>query len=193
MVSVTKYPSVVSQTTLSSDVPFDNLENIKNNVEGSWAVSRTLIKGHSKLKCVPSTIKCKGFNFNLPLGAEPTKVIVYYRHRKVAGNDYSSKYPKRICNIGAPLIMLQGLELNEYDEVNPTNFYGVAPKADGMHTQTKTFKLSNVNRSKINSSNFGRLFIKANKRKNIIVLFIILFNFMDIFRDYLLYILILLI
>ena len=40
MVSVTKYPSSVSQTTLSSDVPFDNLENIKNNVEGSWAVSR---------------------------------------------------------------------------------------------------------------------------------------------------------
>lgn len=131
MASLTKYAGTVTQVTGGKYCSFSNLNNIKNNDVGSYAVSNVLIQGKSESPNRPSTITCTNFKFNLPVGAEPTKVIVTYRHQKVAGSDYSTKYPKRITNIPAPTISLVG--------VNGFSSKAVAPSTD-MESHTKTFK-----------------------------------------------------
>lgn len=147
MASVTKYAGTVSQTTGGHYVSFDYLSNIRNAAEDSHAVSSILIQGKSETKNRPSTISCTGFGFNLPLGAEPTKIIVEYRHRKNTGSDYSSKYPKRVVNIPAPTISLLG--------VSGFSGKGVAPTTS-MKTNTKTFDVKGkITRAQLNSSGFG--------------------------------------
>jgi len=147
MASVTKYAGTVSQTTGGHYVSFDYLSNIRNAAEDSHAVSSILIQGKSETKNRPSTISCTGFNFNLPLGAEPTKIIVEYRHRKNTGSDYSSKYPKRVLNIPAPTISLLG--------VSGFSAKGVAPTTS-MKTSTKTFNVKGkITRAQLNSAGFG--------------------------------------
>jgi len=158
MASVTKYAGTVSQTTGGHYVSFDYLSNIRNAVENSHAVSSVLIQGKSETKNRPSTISCTGFNFNLPLGAEPTKIVVEYRHRKNTGSDYSSKYPKRVLNIPAPTISLLG--------VSGFSGKGVAPTTS-MKTNTKTFNVKGkITRAQLNSSGFGcRINYPANTNK----------------------------
>jgi len=147
MASVTKYAGTVTQTTGGHYVSFDYLSNIRNAAEDSHAVSSILIQGKSETKNRPSTISCTGFNFNLPLGAEPTKIIVEYRHRKNTGSDYSSKYPKRVLNIPAPTISLLG--------VSGFSAKGVAPTTS-MKTNTKTFNVKGkISRAQLNSAGFG--------------------------------------
>jgi len=147
MASTTKYAGTVTQTTGGHYVTFDYLSNIRNAAEDSHAVSSILIQGKSETKNRPSTISCTGFNFNLPLGAEPTKIIVEYRHRKNTGSDYSSKYPKRVVNIPAPTISLLG--------VSGFSAKGVAPTTT-MKTNTKTFNVKGkITRAQLNSSGFG--------------------------------------
>lgn len=147
MPSSTKFCKSVSQSTGGRYVTWDNLNNIKTSASGAYAVSHELIQGKNESKNRPSTINCSNFGFNLPTGAEPTKVIVAYNHLKVAGSDYSSKYPKRIVNIPAPTITLLG--------VNGFTGKGVAPTLDWKRS-TKTFNVSGkVSRTQINSSNFG--------------------------------------
>jgi len=147
MASVTKYAGTVSQTTGGHYVSFDYLSNIRNAAEDSHAVSSILIQGKSETKNRPSTISCTGFNFNLPLGAEPTKIVVEYRHRKNTGSDYSSKHPKRVVNIPAPTISLLG--------VSGFSAKGVAPTTS-MKTNTKTFNVKGkITRAQLNSGNFG--------------------------------------
>ena len=109
MASVTKYPGTVSQTTGGKFVSFSNLNNIKNNVDNAHAVSSVLIRSKKSSPNRPSTVSCTGFGFNLPEGAEPTKITVTYRHRKNAGSDYSAKNKTHICNIGGPAITLLGV------------------------------------------------------------------------------------
>ena len=147
MASTTKYAGTVTQTTGGHYVSFDYLNNIRNAAENSHAVSSILIQGKSETKNRPSTISCTGFGFNLPLGAEPTKIIVEYRHRKNTGSDYSSKYPKRVVNIPAPTISLLG--------VSGFSGKGVAPTTS-MKTNTKTFNVKGkITRAQLNSGNFG--------------------------------------
>lgn len=169
MVSLTKYAGTVTQVTGGKYCSFSNLNNIKNNDVGSYAVSNVLIQGKSESPNRPSTITCTNFGFNLPVGAEPTKVVITYRHQKVAGSDYSTKYPKRIVNIPAPTISLVG--------VSGFSSKAVAPSTS-LESHTKTFKAnlkdnnnldhtvsSNVilTRSIVNSSNFG---VKINYPTN---------------------------
>lgn len=147
MASVTKYPGTVSQTTGGKYVSFSNLNNVKNNVENAHAVSSVLIKSKKQSPNRPSTVSCKGFGFNLPEGAEPTKITVTYRHRKNAGSDYSSKNKTHICNIGGPTISLLGVS-------------GYSSKGSGcttaMTTLTKSFSVhKKVTRAQVNSANFG--------------------------------------
>jgi len=147
MASVTKYAGTVTQTTGGHYVSFDYLSNIMNAAENSHAVSSILIQGKSETKNRPSTISCTGFNFNLPLGAEPVKIVVEYRHRKNTGSDYSSKYPKRVVNIPAPTISLLG--------VSGFSGKGVAPTTS-MKTNTKTFNVKGkITRAQLNSTGFG--------------------------------------
>ena len=80
MASLTKYAGTVSQSTGGNYRTFSDLANIKNNVNGSWANSNGNIKGKSSSPNRPSTITCTNFGFNLPEGAEPTKIITTYRH-----------------------------------------------------------------------------------------------------------------
>ena len=147
MASVTKYAGTVTQTTGGHYVTFDYLNNIRNAAENSHAVSSILIQGKSETKNRPSTISCTGFGFNLPLGAEPVKIVVEYRHRKNTGSDYSSKYPKRVVNIPAPTISLLG--------VSGFSGKGVAPTTS-MKTNTKTFNVKGkITRAQLNSGGFG--------------------------------------
>ena len=147
MASVTKFAGTVSQTSGGKYCTFSNLNNIKNSTSGSWAVSSVLIQGKSETPNRPSTVTGSNFGFNLPVGAEPTKVIVTYRHQKVAGNDWTSKN-KHIMNIPAPTISLIG--------VTGFSGKGVAPTQADMVTSTKTFNVAGkVTRSQINSSTFG--------------------------------------
>jgi len=158
MASVTKYAGTVSQTTGGHYVSFDYLNNIRNAAENSHAISSILIQGKSETKNRPSTISCTGFNFNLPLGAEPTKIVVEYRHRKNTGSDYSSKYPKRVLNIPAPTISLLG--------VSGFSAKGVAPTTT-MKTNTKTFDVKGkISRAQLNSTGFGcRINYPSNTNK----------------------------
>ena len=105
--SVSKFAGTVSQTTGGKYCSFSDLNNIRNSTSGSWAVSSVLIQGKSETPNRPSTISGTNFGFNLPQGAEPTKVIVTYRHQKVAGSDWTNK-GKEIMNIPAPTISLLG-------------------------------------------------------------------------------------
>jgi len=146
MASLTKYCGTASQTTGGKYCSFSNLNNIKNNSENAHAVSNVLIQGKNETPNRPSTISCTNFNFNLPVGAEPTKVIVSYRHRKVAGSDYTSKN-KHVMNIPSPTVSLLG--------VSGYSGKGVAPTLS-MTTSTKTFNVAGkLTRTQINSSSFG--------------------------------------
>ena len=147
MATISKFAGTVSQTTGGHYVTFSNLSNIRNSTSGSWAVSSVLIQGKGENKNRPSSISCTNFGFNLPVGAEVKKVKVLYRYRKVAGSDYSSKYPKRICNIPAPTISLLGVSGQSGKGVSPTTT---------MTTNTKTFNVAGkVSRTQVNSSGFG--------------------------------------
>lgn len=155
MASVTKYAKTISQTSGGKYVIFGNLNNIKNNTTNSHAVSNVLIRSKSSSPNRPSTINLSNFDFNLPVGAEPTKVVVTYRHQKVAGSDYSNNNKTHICNIGGPTISLTGVK-------------GFSSKGVGctttMTTRTKTFSVTNkLTRAQVNSSKFG---VKVNYPTN---------------------------
>ena len=146
MASVSKYCNTVSQTTGGKFRSFSNLNNIKNNTVDSHAVSSGLIEGKSESPNRPSTVTCTNFKFNLPVGAEPTKVTVVYRHRKDKGTDWTSSN-KRIMNIPAPTVSLVG--------VSGFSGKGVAPTTT-MTSQTKTFNVTGkLTRAQVNSTGFG--------------------------------------
>lgn len=141
-----KYATQVSQTTGGHFVTWSNLNNIRNAAKESYAVSSVLIRGKSQSLNRPSTITAKGFQFNLPVGAEPTKVTVEYNHKKNKGSSWTDK-GKEICNIPAPTITLLG--------VSGFSGKGVAPSMDFI-MRKKTFNVAGkLKRGDINSANFG--------------------------------------
>jgi len=145
--SVTKFAKTVSQTTGGSYVTWSNLNNIRNTSSGAYAISSVLIKKKGTSPNRPSSITCTNFDFNLPQGAEPTKVRVLYNHKKTGGSDVSSKYPNHICNIGSPTISLVG--------VSGFSSKGTAPTTS-FADHTKTFNVTGkLSRSQVNSSGFG--------------------------------------
>ena len=147
MAKITKYPGSVSQTTGTNYVSWSDLANIKNNTVGSYATSSSRIKGKSSSPNRPSPVMCTNFSFNLPTGAEVTKVSVEYRHRK-------EKYNGNVCNIPAPTISLLG--------VSGFSSKGSAPTTT-LTTYTKSFTGSALTRSAVNSSSFG---VKIDYPKN---------------------------
>lgn len=139
MAKLTKYAGTVTQTTGGSYCSWSNLANIKNNTVGSYATSNGRIKGKSSSPNRPSPVMCTNFSFNLPTGAEVSKVIVEYRHRKEA-------YDGHVPNIPAPTISLLG--------VTGFSSKGSAPTTT-LTTYTKSFNASKISRSQVNSSSFG--------------------------------------
>lgn len=139
MAKLTKYAGTVTQTTGGSYRSWSNLANIKNNTVGSYATSNGRIKGKSSSPNRPSPVMCTNFGFNLPTGAEVSKVIVEYRHRKEA-------YDGHVPNIPAPTISLLG--------VTGFSSKGSAPTTT-LTTYTKSFNASKISRSQVNSSSFG--------------------------------------
>ena len=147
MASSNKFCRTVSQSTGGHYVTWDDLNNVKSGAVGSYAVSHQLIQGKGESKNRPSSITCTNYGFSLPQGAEPVKVVVNYRHQKLVGSDYSSKYPKRVVNVPAPTVSLVG--------VSGFSGKGVAPTLD-MVTRSKTFNVKGkLSRTQINSSSFG--------------------------------------
>ena len=141
MAKLTKYAGTVSQTTGGSYVSWSNLANIKNNTTGSYATSNGRIKGKSSSPNRPAPVMCTNFSFNLPTGAEVSKVSVEYRHRKEAYNGHTP-------NIPAPTISLLGTGSNSFSGK------GSAPTTT-LTTYTKSFSTSKISRSQVNSSSFG--------------------------------------
>lgn len=152
-----KYATQVSQSTGGRFVSWSNLNNIRNAAKESYAVSSVIIKGKSESPNRPSTVSCTGFGFNLPVGAEPTKVTIEYNHKKNKGSSWTDK-GKEICNIPAPTISLLG--------VNGFSSKGVAPGMDFI-MRKKTFNVTGkLKRSDINSANFGvKIDYPANTNK----------------------------
>ena len=148
MASLTKYAGTISQTTGGKYRTFSDLNNLKNAVEGSWANSNGNIKGKSSSPNRPSTLSFTNFGFNLPTGAEVSKIVITYRHKKTGS-----------LSIGAPTISLLG--------IGGFSSKAVAPKTT-METHTKSFyadgsknnnlispTTNKVTRSTVNSSSFG--------------------------------------
>ena len=143
MASIIKYAGTVSQTNGTVYSSFSNLGNLKNGSDGSLATTSD-VKGKSTNPNRPSTLSFTNFGFNLPTGAEVTKVIVTYRQKK-GGK----------CSVGAPTISLLG--------VSGFSATGVAPSKTTLTTSSKTFTGSALTRTIVNSSSFG---VKVNYPKN---------------------------
>ena len=136
MPSITKYCNTYSQTADSNNAKFSNLVTLKG-ASGYAETSTISKKGGTRPK--PSTVTVTNFQFNLPTGAEVTKIKVEYAHRKLATT--KDKYP----TIPAPTIDLVGASAKAKT--------GVAPL--GV-TKTNTITWTgNWSRSVINSANFG--------------------------------------
>ena len=148
MASLTKYAGTISQTTGGNYRSFSDLNNLKNNVEGSWAVSNGNIKGKSSSPNRPSTLSFTNFGFNLPTGAEVSKIVITYRHKKTGS-----------LSIGAPTISLLGISGFSSKAVAPKttmethtkSFYADGSKNNNLITPTT----NKVTRSTVNSSSFG--------------------------------------
>lgn len=138
MASLTKYAGTISQTTGGKYRTFSDLANIKNNVDGSWANSNGNIKGKNSSPNRPSNVSCTNFSFNLPTGAEVSRVRVYYRHKKTGS-----------LNIPAPTLTLLGVSGSGLSSVK-----GAAPTTS-MVTHYQTWTTSKITRSMVNSSSFG--------------------------------------
>lgn len=148
MPTVTKYCNTYSQTADSNNAKFNNLVTLKS--ASGYAETTTISKkGGTHPK--PSTVTATNFQFNLPTGAEVTKIKVEYAHRKTATT--KDKYP----NIPAPTIDLVGASAKAKT--------GVAPL--GV-TKTNTITWTgNWTRSTINSSSFGvKIAYKSNTSKD---------------------------
>ena len=145
MASITKYCGTASQTTGGSYRTFSDLNNIKVNTDNVWATSSANIKGKSSSPNRPSTVTCTNFSFNLPTGAEVTKVITTYRHKKTGG-----------LNIPAPTITLLGTGSNTF------SVKGSAPTTS-MVTHQYNCTTSKITRAMVNSSSFG---VKINYPAN---------------------------
>ena len=138
MASLTKYAGTISQTTGGKYRTFSDLANIKNNVNGSWANSNGNIKGKNSSPNRPSNVSCTNFSFNLPTGAEVSRVRVYYRHKKTGS-----------LNIPAPTLTLLGVSGSGLSSAK-----GAAPTTS-MVTHYQTWTTSKITRSMVNSSSFG--------------------------------------
>lgn len=155
MASLLKYPGTVSQTTGTAYASWSNLNNVKNNTTGSYAVTATITSKNSSPNR-PGTVSCTNFGFSLPTGAEPTKIVIEYRHRKTGS-----------CNIPAPTISLLGVSGFSSKGVAPTttlttrtkSFYADGSKNTNLIKATKNV----VKRSMVNSSSFG---VKIDYPKN---------------------------
>ena len=134
MATLTKFPGTVSQTTGGNYRTFSDLNNIKVIGSGLYATSSANIKGKSSSPNRPSTISCTNFNFNLPTGAEVTKVNVHYNHRKnVSG-----------LRVGSPTITLLGVSGKSVKGVAPTTSF-----------KQSSHSFTGLTRTQVNSSSFG--------------------------------------
>ena len=148
MPTITKYCNTYSQTADSNNAKFNNLVTLKS--ASGYAETNTISKkGGTHPK--PSTVTATNFQFNLPTGAEVTKIKVEYAHRKLATT--KDKYPA----IPAPVIDLVGASAKAKT--------GVAPL--GVTKTNSITWTGNWSRSTINSANFGvKIAYKSNTSKD---------------------------
>ncbi len=148
-----KYPSTITQTSGGHYRQFKDTVNIRND-NSYYAITYQPIDKKNETHNRPSTLTLTNFKFKLPAGAVVKKVIVEYNHRKIGiQNDSPSVSVDTKMNIPAPTISLVG--------VSGHSGKGQAP-ANKWKAQKKTFK-TNIDRSKINSKDFG---VKINYPAN---------------------------
>lgn len=142
MASKTKYPTHATQTSGGNFVQWSPLQNIMVNQREVYAHSNREIMGKDEPFNRPSTITVNRFDFNLPLGAEPTRVIIEFGHKKNKVND-------RTCNIQAPLVSLTGVNSSFSKKAH-------APALDWGNINTVTFNVKGkLTRNMVNSYDFG--------------------------------------
>lgn len=169
MASQVKYAGTISQSTTSSYVRFNNLNNLKN--ENATYAKTGKVGNKSSSKKTPSTLTLTNFNFNIPVGAEITEVAIEYAHQRL---DYTQgKYPSfpaptiKLKNSGVdavyvtkngavPATTLKTHTLHFNGEFTAATGTGSTNYVDGSQTITIHYDLPS--REKINSANFGVTF-----------------------------------
>lgn len=169
MASQVKYPGTISQSTSSSYVQFNNLNNLKN--ENATYAKTAKVGNKSSSKKTPATLTLTNFQFNIPEGAEITDVAVEYAHQRL---DYvQGKYPAfpaptvklkssgvdsvYVTKNGAvPATSLKQHSVHFKGEFTAATGTGSTNYVDGSQTITIHYDLPS--REKINSANFGVTF-----------------------------------
>ena len=148
MTTLTKKPNRATQITGGFYQPFDHLDNVKNTVGGSYAVSKKAIEGKDGDKTIPSTVRVSDFRFNIPANAVVKRVTVYYRHQKRGVCDGAMcKNAKHVCNIPKPTIQLED-EHNIWMKAK-----GKAPAKDNSTNENVVFNVL-WDASRVNDKNF---------------------------------------
>jgi len=148
MTTLTKKPNRATQITGGFYQPFDHLDNVKNTVGGSYAVSKKAIEGKDGDKTIPSTVRVSDFRFNIPANAVVKRVTVYYRHQKRGVCDGAiCKNAKHVCNIPKPTIQLED-EHNIWMKAK-----GKAPAKDNSTNENVVFNVL-WDASRVNDKNF---------------------------------------
>ena len=151
MASVTKYPSSVSQSSVSTKNKYHawaNLDNLKNSSSSSYAqcggagspLQPKSASSHNRpAKFVAKFNRNSTTKFNVPTYADVDSIVVEYAHSIPAS---SGKY----ANVGAPKISLyNGTKLLQSKT-------GVKP---GKTTATKKLSFNSFNQSIVNSTDFN--------------------------------------
>ena len=141
MTTLTKKPNKATQITGSSYRKFDNLDNVKNTVSGSYAISDGTITSKSDNRPTPSPVSLLDFRFNIPSNAIVKRIIVHYRHSKRGLCDGKMcKNAVHVCNIPAPVISLWEASSSGGGASKIASKKGVAPPKDTGAHYTLEFK-----------------------------------------------------
>ena len=156
-----KYPNYVQNTSGGHYRTFRNLNNLKHK-NNNYARSQDPIQSKKEKYNRPSAITVKDFRFGLPSNAKVTKIIVNYKHARVAActkNNTLQPCPENYypCNPGAPTLSLQNISGSKKGVAAPV--YKATTKG-GKTTYSKpenhtvTFT-GEWNAAQLNSANFG--------------------------------------
>ena len=152
MKTLTKTANSISQTGSVMQVPFIQLNNLKNTNHKSYAYSKTPIQGGLNNGRGPYLVRCKDFRFNIPSNSIVKKITIHYRHSKRATcGDRPGEYvpcalssTKKRCNIPAPTFTLLNIGVTGKGQAPANNPSNLVKSFTGLWDA-----------SSINSSNFG--------------------------------------
>lgn len=140
MTTLTKKPNRATQITGGFYRKFNNLDNVKNTVSGSYAISASTITGKSGDHPTPSTVSVSDFRFNIPSNAVVKRITVHYRHAKRGlCNGHICTKAANVCNIPGPRISIWEASSSGGGSSSIGEVKGTAPLKDYGKHQTVVF------------------------------------------------------